>query len=139
MDADTPSVTGIAKVVLRVDDLSAMREFYTRVVGLETDRSLPGIVFLAVAAPESPPRRGGHPQSVVLVDRRRRPWPWRGLEYAPLAPEASSLDHLAFEIRPESYDRERHRLTEVGLDVVVSRFLWDCAEDGSPGGRVTVQ
>lgn len=120
-DADG-SLAGISEVVLRVNDLAAMETFYVDVVGLEPWRRSDALSFLKVADVDTPLGRGGHPQLVALVDRSRQPWEWPGLAYRMVDPERSTLDHLAFEIRPEAYESERARLEGHGLEVQSLEF-----------------
>lgn len=115
-------ITGISEVVLRVEDIDAVRAFYVDVVGLELWRSSPGFVFLKVADVDSPLGRESHPQVVALVDRDEHPWEWPGIDYRSPDPARSSLDHIAFEIHPDTIESERERLEDEGLDVAVVTF-----------------
>ena len=100
-------VMQIAEVGLRVTDLARMVAFYQEVLGLEIVRAYPKHVFLKAGELPSPLGRGGHPQLLVLFDRDVR------LEVA-----VTTLDHVAFEIALDDFERERTRLQERGLDVV---------------------
>lgn len=119
---DDGALSGIAEVVLRVEDIDRMRDFYLEVVGLEPWKSSVGFVFLKVVDVDTPLGRGSHPQVVALVDRTEHRWAWPGIDYRAPDPAASSLDHLAFEIRPGSFEDERRRLEELGLDVETVEF-----------------
>lgn len=61
---------------------------------------------------------------VLRVDRTEHPWEWPGIDYRRPAPEASSLDHLAFEVRPGALESERTRLEGLGLEVEAVDFPW---------------
>ena len=102
----TLRVMHIAEVGLRVTDLPSAVAFYQEVLGLEIVRAYPTIVFLKVGELDSPLGRGGHPQLLVLFDRRVQ------LDIA-----LTTLDHLAFEISLEQYPTERERLQQKGLEV----------------------
>jgi catechol-2,3-dioxygenase len=106
--ADGPalSVEMLGELALRVNDLAAMRTFYGEVVGLEVWRDGDDYVFFKVAEGVE-----GHPQALVLFDR--------GVD---VAPETSTLDHLAFVIDLGEYDSRRRQLEDVGLRVTPKEF-----------------
>jgi catechol 2,3-dioxygenase len=107
----TQRVLHIAEVGLSVKDLPRAVAFYQGVLGLETVRAYPTIVFLKAGGLDSPLGRGGHPQLLVLFDRQVQP------DIA-----LSTLDHLAFEIPLEQFSAERERLRGLGLEV--SERIW---------------
>ena len=110
----TGTPTGrIVEIVLRVNDLEKMVAFYRDVVGLEVVHRGVDIVFLRIAALDTPLGRGGHPQLLGLVDRHR-----------PLDEPRSTLDHLAFEIGRADFEQEQERLTQLGLDIDTETFGW---------------
>lgn len=121
MSASRPRLSGIAEIVLRVEDVARMRRFYVEVVGLAPWKSFPGFELLEVGELDSPLGRAGrHPQLVGLVDRTVNPWPrigYRGAEAG-----RSTLDHLAFEIPADTFEQQRERLEALGLDVEVREF-----------------
>jgi catechol 2,3-dioxygenase len=96
----------IAEVGLRVTDLPRALVFYQEVLGLEIVCAYPTIVFLKAGKLDSQLGRGGHPQLLVLFDRKVK------LDIA-----RTTLDHLAFEISLEQYPTERERLQQMGLEV----------------------
>jgi catechol-2,3-dioxygenase len=97
----------LGELGLRVNDLAAMRAFYRDVVGLEVWRDFGDYVFFAIAEGVE-----GHPQVLVLFDR--------GVEVGP--PKTSTLDHLAFVINVDDYDRWMHHLEDLGLLVTPKEF-----------------
>ena len=99
-------VMHIAELGLRVMDLSRAVAFYQEVLGLEIVRAYPTIVFLKVGELDSPLGRGGHPQLLVLFDRKVK------LDIA-----LTTVDHFAFEISLEQYPTERERLQQIGLEL----------------------
>jgi catechol-2,3-dioxygenase len=91
----------LGELVIRVDDLQRMREFYENVVGLEVfaDES-PEYVFFRVADGVE-----GHPQLLAMFDRPK--------------PEFDAvhkvLDHFAFVIDVGDYPGELRRLESHGI------------------------
>ena len=131
----TPSspITGVAEIVLSVRDLPRMRDFYEEVLGfglqseachtkgLDPDpEGEPTISFLVIRDLETPLGRGGHPQLLVLIDYRRHVFAKTRFDGHDV--RQSTLNHLAFEIAPESYEAERQRLSELGLGPRETRF-----------------
>jgi len=96
----------IAELGLRVTDLPRAVAFYQEVLGLEIVRAYPTIVFLKAGELDSPLGRGGHPQLLVLFDRKVK------LDIA-----LTTVDHFAFEIPLEQYLTERERLEQMGLEL----------------------
>jgi catechol 2,3-dioxygenase len=105
-DFTRPSVVMLGELALRVNDLSAMHAFYRDVVGLEVWRDFDDYVFFQVAEGVQ-----GHPQVLVLFDR--------GVE---VGPKRSTLDHLAFVINFDDYDKWRRRLEDLHLPVTPKEF-----------------
>ena len=126
-------ITGVAEIVLSIKDLPLMRQFYQDVLGfpllsqachtrgLEADpEGEPTIAFLTIGALDTPLGRGGHPQILALIDYQRHVFArprFDGHE-----PRRSTLNHLAFEIDPASYQSELQRLESLGLDPRPTRF-----------------
>jgi catechol 2,3-dioxygenase len=107
----TKRIMQFAEVGLSVKDLPRSVAFYQEVLGLETVRAYPAIVFLKVGELDSPLGRGGHPQLLVLFDRQVQ------IDIA-----LTTLDHIAFEIPLEQFQAERERLQQLGLEV--SERIW---------------
>jgi catechol 2,3-dioxygenase-like lactoylglutathione lyase family enzyme len=95
----------LGELALRVSDVAAMRAFYRDVVGLEVWHDGDDHVFFRVAEGVE-----GHPQALVLFDR--------GVE---VGQEMSTLDHLAFVIDLDDYERRR-QLESLGLRVTPKEF-----------------
>jgi len=102
----TQRVMHIAELGLRVTDLPGAVKFYQEVLGLEIVRTYPTIVFLKVGDLDSPLGHGGHPQLLVLFDRKVK------LDIA-----LTTVDHFAFEIPLAQYATERERLQQMGLEL----------------------
>ncbi len=131
--AKRPPITGVAEIVLSVLDLPKMRRFYEEVLGFQlfTEASHttgwepdpdgePTIAFLTIKELDTPLGRHGHPQLFALIDYQRHVFA-KG-RFDGHEPTKSTLNHLAFEIPPESYEAEKARLEERGLEVTTTRF-----------------
>lgn len=122
---DPPPITGIAEIVLSVSDLPVMRQFYTEVLGFPVHSELsmedaevaptdgePTISFLTIR-PLSTPLGPLHPQLLVLIDYQRHAWARE--RFTGHNVRHSTLNHIAFEIPPNSYAEHLARLTALGL------------------------
>jgi catechol 2,3-dioxygenase-like lactoylglutathione lyase family enzyme len=123
--AATSGIMGIAEIVLNVRDLPAMRDFYREVLGFRVlseachERGIepdpdgePTIVFLTIHETDTP--LGRHGQMLALIDFRRHVFAKERFDGH--EPTRSTLNHLAFEIRPEDYEAEKERLDKLGLN-----------------------
>jgi catechol 2,3-dioxygenase-like lactoylglutathione lyase family enzyme len=129
---NTPPITGLSEAVLSVADLPKVRDFYMRVMGfpLHSELSLqasvadpdgkPTITFLTICQTDTPLGRGGHPQLLALIDYRRHVH--AKSQFVGHDATRSTLNHLAFEIPPESFDDHAKRLGELGIDLSYSDF-----------------
>ena len=128
-----PAITGVAEIVLSVRDLPRMRGFYQEVLGFELlsqachemgmepdPEGEPTIVFLTIKQLQTPLGRNGHPQLFALIDYQRHVFA-KGVFEAP-EPTRSTLNHLAFEIPPESYAAHQERLLDLGLEPRAVKF-----------------
>ena len=124
MQPQRTTIKTIAEIVINVDDIGRARAFYETVLGVQLHSQCPAenptSVFLTLAELDSPLGRGGHPQLLALIDPHRHPpakQRFRGLDVT-----VSSLNHLAFEIAPETYESEKRRLAALGLTVHEETF-----------------
>lgn len=128
-----PPILGVSEIVLSVGDLPAMRAFYRDVLGfaLHSEASHtngpdadtagdPTITFLTIRDLETPLGRNGHPQMLVLIDYRRHVFARK--RFTGLDPAQSSLNHLAFEIPPDSYGVHLVRFETLGLAPIETTF-----------------
>ena len=120
-------ITGIAEIAISVKDIQAMKSFYMDVMGfqlhsqsrheqntIEDPEGRPTIVFLTIADTDSPLGKNGHPQLLVLIDYQRHIFARQRLSGHNI--KSTTLNHLAFEIPPASYETQLHRLKELELD-----------------------
>lgn len=128
-----PPITGVAEIVLSVADLPKMRAFYVEVMGFPVHSEAchdvgseatvggePTITFLTIRETETPLGRGGHPELLALIDYRRHVFAKARLVGHDVS--RSTLNHLAFEIPPESYGEHLERLEGLGLAPQTSEF-----------------
>lgn len=117
----------IVEVVLNVDDLPKMRDFYTRVFDFplhgESEHEDPEhpvrpgdptICFLKVASSDTPLGRAVHPPFLVLIDYKRHAGAKN--RFVKTDQKHSTLNHIAFEIAPKSYDPWLERFRSEGLE-----------------------
>ena len=122
----TSSIIGVAEIVLNVRDLLKMRKFYQEVLGFtllsqaccatgpEPDpNGEPTIAFLTIQQTNTPLGRNGQSQLLALIDFQRHVFV-KG-RFDGHEPSRSTLNHIAFEILPESYETEKERLGRLGI------------------------
>ena len=111
-------IRALGETVLRVNDRVRMREFYTRVIGLDVLHELPGITFLTIGA-----GHGGHTQIVGLFDEAL-PAPIVDAKRRSVDVERTSLHHFALEIDLADYAPELERLRRLGVAVTTAEHRW---------------
>jgi len=122
----------LSEIVLRVNNLKTMREFYENSLGLELLQHFENIVFFKIAS-----GYGGLTQFLVLFDESAAS-DHRLRQYTGLDLEKTSLHNIAFAIGLSDYKTEHDRLLGLGLDVetgvhewVHYRSLYVCDPDGN--------
>lgn len=125
-------ILGVSEIVLSVADLPRMRDFYLHTLGfpLHSELSMeeavadpngePTISFLIINETDTPLGRGGHPVLLALIDYRRHVFARTRFVGHDVA--RSTLNHLAFEIPPESFEAHAQRLNEMGVSLSFSDF-----------------
>ena len=129
---NTPPITGVSEIALSVADLPKMREFYLQVMGFELHSEVslestvadpegePTITFLTICDTDTPLGHGGHPQLLALIDYKRHVYAKE--RFVGHDASRSTLNHLAFEIPPDSFDVHAERLSELGIELSFSDF-----------------
>jgi catechol-2,3-dioxygenase len=120
------AVISIAEIVLNVRDLVRMRQFYQEVLGFKLlsqachERGAdpdpdgePTIAFLMIQQVDTPLGRLGQSQLLALIDFQRHVFV-KG-RFDGHDPRRSTLNHLAFEISPQSFETEKERLETLGI------------------------
>src|SRR5262249_17377810 len=95
-----------------------MKDFYSRIIGLELLKEFDGIAFFKIAD-----GYGGHTQILGMFDERRAA-PIPQAARRPVVPEATALHHFAFEIDKREHQSELDRLTGLGLTVTTATHAW---------------
>ena len=101
----------IAEVALRVDNLERAIEFYQDFLGFKFHHNEPGVIFLEVGTLDSPLGKVGHPQLLALFGRGQA-----------TDVSLSTLDHIAFEIPNDQFEKERARFQD--LTMIISERSW---------------
>ena len=104
----TTAVRALGEVALRVNHLGLMQTFYADVIGLALLRRFEHSAFFRIADGYA-----GHTTVLALFDR-----------HAPIEPERSAVDHLAFTIALDDYEPQRQRLEALGLAVTTATHSW---------------
>src|SRR2546430_426028 len=99
-------IRALGEIALRVRDLDKMQKFYSDVIGLELMRRFDDCAFLKIAEGYA-----GHTQILALFDRSDTP------DYAEPRAANTTIDHVAFAVGLEDFERERERLQGLGLEV----------------------
>lgn len=128
---EVPPITGVAEIVLSVANLPVMRQFYVDVLGfplhseicMESTAPNPDgeatISFLTIR-PLDTPLGKRHPQLLVLIDYRRHVFARQRLTGHNVS--HSTLNHLAFEIPPHTYNDHLTRLQQLQLNPSETQF-----------------
>ncbi len=127
------NILGIAEIVLNVNDLPKLREFYTKSLGFSLygeatseDPAEPNqtgestICFLKVANSDTPLGRAVHPPFLVLIDYKRHATAKR--RFTELDQTKSGFNHMAFEIATEAYDGWLAKLKAQGIEPFETEF-----------------
>ena len=117
MKTSASRVKGLGEVAIRVQDLDAMYKFYAGVIGLEVLRRNERFVFFKIAE-----GYGGHSQVLALFDASEL----RFIEAKSpqVAPDTSTLHHIALNVALEDFEKERTRLEGLGLKPQVVEHAW---------------
>ncbi len=107
-DTEVPSkkagfetIRNLDYTIILCDDLTAMREFYTSVLGFEIDHETPGAwVALRVGS------------SLLTLRPRNRPYD------GPKPPKESASLQLAFRVPPKDVDQAHATLVRIGIPVI---------------------
>ena len=111
-------IKALGEIVIRVNDLDVMQEFYWNVLGLELLNRFDKMVFFKIA-----PSYGGHTQVLALFDVSI-PSNHVSRHHSALNVTSSTLHHIAFTIALSDYEAEKERLQQLGLEVETQEHSW---------------
>jgi catechol 2,3-dioxygenase len=109
------AIEGLGEVAFRTERLDEMVEFYGDVLGLDRVDDPP---FDDSAFFRAGDGVAGHTQVLVLFDRSGSDG------YTPPDPDRTTVDHVAFGVRPEAFDDEAERLEGLGYDLTYAYHDW---------------
>jgi catechol-2,3-dioxygenase len=118
MTKQTKTIKAIGEIVLRVNDMQGMREFYENILGLEIFGEFEKMIFFQIA-----PSYGGHIQLLALFDESLPPDHGKG-HFTEINIQATSLHHIAFAIDQADYLSEMERLQKLGFEVGTMEHEW---------------
>ena len=112
------AIKGLGETVLRVRNLSKMKEFYSTIIGLELIKEFPKVAFFKIAD-----GIGGHTQVLGLF-AEELPRVFTDESLSSIEPACSSLHHFALEISLDDYESEKERLEQAGCEVITAQHQW---------------
>ncbi|MFT7604158.1 MAG: catechol-2,3-dioxygenase [Saprospiraceae bacterium] len=110
-------IKGLGEVIIRVNNLTVVKQFYKEVLGLKVLAEKTHFVFFKIAEGFD-----GHPQILGLFDNSIPPAFGQIREQAQM--KNSSLHHLALEIDKDDYDSILNTLTKNEVEVETKVFNW---------------
>ena len=113
MSKTRSSVKALGEIALKVTDLNKMQKFYEEVIGLTLMKRFDKAVFFRIAEGFE-----GHTQILALFDRDMT-----------VTQERTTLDHIAFTIPLDDFEREIIRLEHCGLKVRLAEQNYTLVEE----------
>jgi len=110
-------IKGLGEVIILVNDIATVKQFYEKVIGLEIIAEDEHFVFFKIAE-----GFGGHTQILGLFDNSIPPAFGQVREKPQM--KSSSLHHLALEINKDDYDVILNTLTKNKVEVETRVFNW---------------
>ncbi len=110
-------IKGLGEVIILVENITTVKQFYEEVIGLEILAQDAHFVFFKIAE-----GYGGHPQVLGLFDNSN-PTAFEQIREKPKI-KSSSLHHLALEIDKSDYDVILNTLTKKEIEVKTRIFHW---------------
>jgi len=110
-------IKGLGEIVLRVNDMELMRNFYQNVLGLESIRNSKDYTFFKIAE-----GYGGHNQTIALFAKTNLTA--FGEKLAQIEISHSSLHHVALEIDVKDYEEIIDLLKKQNIEFVTEAFEW---------------
>ena len=110
-------IKGLGELVLRVNDMESMKDFYQHTLGFELMYESDDYTFFKIAAGV-----GGHTQTLALF-ARNIPTAFKE-ELKAINPKNTPLHHFALEIEKSDYEEIRVLLEKSRIAYVTETFEW---------------
>jgi len=110
-------IKGLGEIVLRVNDMNLMKNFYQNILGLELMRGSEDYTFFKIAE-----GYGGHTQVIALFTKTNLNA--FNEELRDIESNRSSLHHVALEIDIKDYEGIKDLLIKQNIDFVTEVFEW---------------
>ena len=110
-------IKGLGEIVLRVNDMELMKNFYQNILGLELIRGSKDYTFFKIAE-----GYGGHTQVIALFAKTNLNA--FNEELGDIESKHSSLHHVALEVDATDYEGIISLLEEQNIDFVTEVFEW---------------
>ncbi|OJJ20818.1 glyoxalase [marine bacterium AO1-C] len=110
-------IKGLGEVVIRVQNMALVADFYQNIIGLELIQQRGKYTFFKIAEGHA-----GHDQMLALFDVSI-PTAF-GETKAEILAHHTSLHHIALEIDKEDYNATLYKLEQAGVEVKTEVFEW---------------
>ena len=104
-------VKRLGEIVLRTSNVTALKEFYSDVIGLEQYASFGNNYFLKVAEDFD-----GHPQMLAIFDKSKKFRGPQNIRPDEAVSGAGTLHHFAFAMEMKDFEAEVARLDKLGFE-----------------------
>ena len=110
-------VKGLGEVILRVNDMELMKNFYQKIIGFELIRESEKYTFFKIAD-----GFGGHYQTLALFAKSNLTA--FGEELKSIEPKHTTLHHFAFEIDKVDYEEIQNFCLKSNIKYKTEIFAW---------------
>ncbi|WP_459209133.1 VOC family protein [Aquimarina rhabdastrellae] len=110
-------IKGLGEIILRVEDMEIMKNFYQDIIGLELVNASENYTFFKIAE-----GYGGHQQTLALFAKANVTA--FGDTMGAIDPKQSNLHHFALEIDKKDYDDILNYCKEANIPHVTEVFEW---------------
>ncbi len=110
-------VKGLGEIVLRVNDMESMKDFYGKTIGFELMYESDHYTFFKIADGV-----GGHTQTLALFAKNNLTA--FGEELEAMKPENTTLHHFALEIEKSDYEELLILCKQSNIEYVTEVFEW---------------
>jgi len=110
-------IKGLGEVILRVNDMGLMKDFYQKTIGLELVRESENYTFFKISE-----GFGGHHQTLALFSKNNLTAFQE--EMKTIMPKNSTLHHFALEIDKLDYEEIKILCKKLQIEYVTEIFEW---------------